>query len=161
MRGVKKLEKKGGAVNTGGGGVFIKEVGQETFGNYETPNKGIAFKYLFQNGQCNSKIMKRYCLLYNVNVALLALPAFTAVHRTSSGSNLPSTTAPSNKGPNGGICIAKIKTYITTTGDIALTESTKDIHMTSWTIYVVLYAIWCHSYNLKNVKNTHGGVLFY
>ena len=27
------------------------------------------------------------------------------------------------------------------------------------TIYVMLCAIWYHSYNLKNVKNTHGGVL--
>ena len=25
--------------------------------------------------------------------------------------------------------------------------------------HVVLYATWYHSYNLKNVKNTHGGVL--
>ena len=25
--------------------------------------------------------------------------------------------------------------------------------------YVMLYAIWYHLYNLKNVKNTHGGVL--
>ena len=25
--------------------------------------------------------------------------------------------------------------------------------------YVMRSAIWCHSYNLKNVKNTHGGVL--
>ena len=27
-------------------------------------------------------------------------------------------------------------------------------------IYVVRYAIWYHLYNLKNVKNTHGRVLF-
>ena len=26
-------------------------------------------------------------------------------------------------------------------------------------IYVVRCAIWCHLYNLKNVKSTHGGVL--
>ena len=26
-------------------------------------------------------------------------------------------------------------------------------------IYVMLWAIWYHLYNLKNVKNTHGGVL--
>ena len=26
-------------------------------------------------------------------------------------------------------------------------------------LYVVLCAIWYHSYNLKNMKNTHGGAL--
>ena len=26
-------------------------------------------------------------------------------------------------------------------------------------IYVMLYASWCHFYNLENVKNTHGEVL--
>ena len=26
-------------------------------------------------------------------------------------------------------------------------------------VFVVRYAIWYHFYNLKNVKNTHGGVL--
>ena len=32
--------------------------------------------------------------------------------------------------------------------------------MMYWTSYVVLFAIWYHSYNLKNVKNTHERVLF-
>ena len=26
-------------------------------------------------------------------------------------------------------------------------------------LYVMFYAIWYHLYNLKNVKNSHGGVL--
>ena len=26
-------------------------------------------------------------------------------------------------------------------------------------IYVMFCTIWCYMYNLKNVKNTHGGVL--
>ena len=30
---------------------------------------------------------------------------------------------------------------------------------TVWTIYVMLCMIWYHSYNFKNLKNTHGGVL--
>ena len=29
----------------------------------------------------------------------------------------------------------------------------------TYVTYVVRYAIWYHLYNLKNVKNTHGGVL--
>ena len=30
---------------------------------------------------------------------------------------------------------------------------------TIYQLIVTLYAIWYHLYNLKNVKNTHGGVL--
>ena len=30
---------------------------------------------------------------------------------------------------------------------------------TKWDLVMVRYAIWYHLYNLKNVKNTHGGVL--
>ena len=29
----------------------------------------------------------------------------------------------------------------------------------SWSLHETLWAIWCYSYNLKNVKNNHGGVL--
>ena len=30
-----------------------------------------------------------------------------------------------------------------------------------YSIYVMGCEIWCHLYNLKNVKNTHGGVLLF
>ena len=36
-----------------------------------------------------------------------------------------------------------------------------DAVRTSGGVYVMRCAIWYHLYNLKNVKNTHGGVLFF
>ena len=34
------------------------------------------------------------------------------------------------------------------------------INLSRFNTYVMLYTIWCHLYNLKNVKNIHRGVLF-
>ena len=38
----------------------------------------------------------------------------------------------------------------------------QDLRMTKseLNIYAIIFAIWYHLYNLKNVKNFHGGVLF-
>ena len=41
-----------------------------------------------------------------------------------------------------------------------ITDSFPKLRNSTPTKYVVLCAIWNHSYNLKNVKNTHGGTLF-
>ena len=39
--------------------------------------------------------------------------------------------------------------------------SISGLFLISQTSYVVCCAIWCYSYNIKNVKNTHRGVLIF
>ena len=36
------------------------------------------------------------------------------------------------------------------------TQNTLGIHTATWTLYVMLCAIWYHLYNLKIMKNIHG-----
>ena len=38
-------------------------------------------------------------------------------------------------------------------------KKSEDVHYIKWIQYVMCFAIWYHLYNLKNVKNTHEGVL--